>query len=174
MLTSPSRTLLTHEMVRFLVVGGTGYVVDVTTFNLLLDRVPFDHWDPSVARVLAMCVAMVVTYAGNRWWTWRDAPGHSRRREISLFVLFNLVGLGISVGTLVLSHDVLGLTSRLADNVSANVIGLGLATAFRFWSYRTFVFPGAGAQASSGSRSTTMARAAKPAVLSPQPMRSSR
>ena len=41
---------------------------------------------------------------------------------------------------LVLSHDVLGLTSRLDDNISANVIGLGLATAFRFWSYRTFVF----------------------------------
>ena len=34
----------------------------------------------------------------------------------------------------------LGLTSRWADNISANVVGLALGTAFRFWSYRTFVF----------------------------------
>ncbi|MSW42688.1 MAG: GtrA family protein, partial [Actinobacteria bacterium] len=32
-------------------------------------------------------------------------------------------------------------TSPLADNVSANVIGLGLGTIFRFWSYRRWVFP---------------------------------
>ena len=42
--------------------------------------------------------------------------------------------------TLVISHDLLGLTSRLADNVSANVIGLALGTLFRYWSYRRFVF----------------------------------
>ena len=87
-----------------------------------------------------MCVAMVVTYTGNRFWTWRGTSRHGRRRELGLFVLFNLAGLAISVSTLVLTHDFLGWTSRLADNISANVVGLGLATAFRFWAYRTFVF----------------------------------
>jgi 3-phytase len=97
-------------------------------------------WDPSVARVLAVAVAMVVTYLGNRLFTWRGQGHSSRRREVSLFVVFNLIGLGISVLTLVVSHDLLGLTTRLADNVSANVVGLGLGTLFRFWSYKTFVF----------------------------------
>jgi hypothetical protein len=41
----------------------------------------------------------------------------------------------------VISHDVLGWTSPLADNLSANVVGMGLATAFRFWTFRSFVFP---------------------------------
>ena len=54
--------------------------------------------------------------------------------------LFNLIGLGLSVATLVISHDLLGLTSRLADNISANVVGLALGTVFRYWSYRAFVF----------------------------------
>jgi hypothetical protein len=58
-----------------------------------------------------------------------------------MFVLFNVVGFGRSAVTLVLSHDVLGLTSRLADNISANVVGLALGTAFRFLTYRRFVFP---------------------------------
>ena len=34
-----------------------------------------------------------------------------------------------------------GLKGPIADNVSANVIGLGLGTLFRFWSYRRWVFP---------------------------------
>ena len=28
----------------------------------------------------------------------------------------------------------------MSDNVSANVVGVGLGTLFRFWSYRTLVF----------------------------------
>jgi putative flippase GtrA len=55
-------------------------------------------------------------------------------------VVFNVIGFGFSVITLVISHDLLGLTSRLADNISANVVGMALGTAFRFWSYRRFVF----------------------------------
>jgi putative flippase GtrA len=47
----------------------------------------------------------------------------------------------ISVGVLWVSHYVLGFTSPLADNISANVVGLGLGTLFRFWSYRRWVFP---------------------------------
>jgi hypothetical protein len=35
----------------------------------------------------------------------------------------------------------LGLTSALADNVSANGVGLVLGTAFRFWAYRRYAFP---------------------------------
>jgi putative flippase GtrA len=140
MLLSRIRLLLGHELISFLVVGGTGYVVDVAAFNTLLSTPPFSAHDPSYARVVAMCVAMVVTYTGNRFWTWRGSQRHDRRSELALFVLFNIVGLLISVSALVLSHDVLGLTNRVADNISANVVGLGLATAFRFWAYRTFVF----------------------------------
>ena len=134
------RALLSHEVLTFLVVGGAGYVVDVVAFNALLSMKPFSGWDPSISRVLAMCVAMVVTYAGNRFWTWKGASRHNHRREVLLFALFNVVGLGISVVTLLISHDLMGLTSRLADNISANGVRLVLGTAFRFWSYRAFVF----------------------------------
>ena len=57
-----------------------------------------------------------------------------------MFMLFNLLGFAVSVGCLVLSHDVLGLTSRFDDNISANVVGLLLATMVRFVGYRRFVF----------------------------------
>jgi len=132
------------EVITFLTVGGFGYVVDVGAFNALRSAPGLATADPSFARILAVALAMVVTYLGNRLVTWRGRSGGDRRREIGLFVAFNMVGLALSVATLVISHDVLGLTSRLADNVSANVIGLGLGTLFRYWSYRRFVFAAPG------------------------------
>ena len=39
-----------------------------------------------------------------------------------------------------ITHYVLGFTSTAADNVSANIIGTGLGTIFRFWAYRRFIF----------------------------------
>lgn len=131
---------LTPEVLTFLSVGGVGYVVDVVSFNEFRSMPMLATLDPSVAKVLAVLVAMIVTYVGNRAFTWRGESVHGRRREIALFVLFNAIGLGLSVVTLSISHDLLGLTSRLADNISANVIGLGLGTAFRYWSYKKFVF----------------------------------
>ncbi len=128
------------ELFTFLMVGGIGYVVDVAAFNVFRSLEPFRSIDPSVARTLAVVIAMVVTYLGNRTYTWRNDAREVRRREIGLFVLFNVIAFGFSVVTLVVSHDLLGMTSRLADNISANVVGMALGTAFRFWTYRRFVF----------------------------------
>lgn len=124
----------------FLAVGGVGYVIDVASFNFFRTLAPFNAYDPAVARTLAVGVAMIVTYVGNRTFTWRGSSEADRRREIGLFVLFNVIGFGFSVVTLVISHDLLGLTSRLADNISANVIVLALGTAFRYWTYKKYVF----------------------------------
>lgn len=132
--------LTSPEVVTFLAVGGAGYVVDVTSFNLLRSQSMLSTADPSYARILAVALAMVVTYLGNRLFTWRGQPNGDRRREIGLFIVFNLIGLSLSVATLVVSHDLLGLTSSLADNISANVVGLALGTLFRYWSYKKFVF----------------------------------
>lgn len=132
--------LPSREVMTFLAVGGAGYVVDVVAFNWLRGQPVTSALDPAVSKVLAVCAAMVVTYLGNRLLTWREHAGGGGRRRIGFFVLLNLIGLGIDVATLVVSHDVLGFTSALADNVSANVVGLALGTAFRYWSYRRFVF----------------------------------
>jgi len=128
------------EVSAFLAVGAAGYVVDVGAFNALRGLDPFRLMDPTVARTLAMLLAMCVTYFGHRLLTWRQHRGSTGGRELGLFVVLNLIGLAISDACLVISHDLLGLTSLLADNISANVIGLGLGSIFRFLTYRRFVF----------------------------------
>jgi dolichol-phosphate mannosyltransferase len=128
------------EVFMFLAVGGVGYVVDVVSFNVFQSVEPFRALDPAYARTLAVVLAILVNYIGNRAWTWRDVASDDRRRELALFFLFSGIGFGFSLVTLVVSHDVLGYTSRLADNISANVVGLALGAVFRFWTYRKFVF----------------------------------
>jgi putative flippase GtrA len=133
---------LVHEVAKFGAVGLVALVVDVGLFNLLCYHATSPLYGKVLtAKIVSVCVATTVAYFGNRYWTFRHRGRTSFRREYVLFFVLNAVGLGISVSILWFSHYALGLTSAIADNISANVIGLALGTLFRFWSYRRWVFP---------------------------------
>lgn len=134
---------LIREAMKFGVVGIIALVIDVGLFNILLYSGPLAVFSgrPLTAKVVSVAVAMTFAYFANRFWTFRDRGRTSMAREYVLFVVLNLVGMGIALACLWFSHYALGLTSALADNISANVIGLILGTLFRFWSYRKWVFP---------------------------------
>ena len=134
---------IVHEVAKFGVVGLVAFIVDIGVFNLLMGITSDGplHDKPLTAKIVSVTVATTVAYFGNRYWTFRHRGRTSMRREYLLFFVLNIVGLFISVGCLWLSHYALGFTGKLADNISANGIGLVLGTTFRFWSYRRWVFP---------------------------------
>jgi putative flippase GtrA len=127
---------LVRELMKFGVVGVVALAVDIGIFNLLLHTTD----KPLTSKTVSTVVATTVSYLGNRHWTFRRRHRSGVRREYTLFFLLNGVGLLIALACLATSHYLLGFTSRLADNIAANVVGLALATTFRFWSYRRFVF----------------------------------
>ena len=134
-----------REMVKFGAVGLLAYVVDLYVYNLLRSGVwpmesPPLHDKPLLSKVISVAVATVVAWLGNRYWTFRHRRRATARAEFVLFVVMNVGGLLIALGCLWFSHYVLDQTSVLADNISGNVVGLGLGTLFRFWAYRQFVF----------------------------------
>src|SRR5688572_7785850 len=122
---------------KFGVVGSVAFLVDVGVFNLMLHATD----KPLTSKTVSTVLATTVAYAGNRTWTFRRRSKSTVRREYALFFLLNAIGLLIALTCLWVSHYLLDFTSRLADNIAANLIGLGLGTAFRFWSYRRWVFP---------------------------------
>lgn len=133
---------LVHELGKFGVVGAICYGIDIGLFNLCLLAFKLS-WLPSL--VISTVIAASVAFLGNRYWTWRDRERRALHREYGLYFAFNLVGLLIGVAVLWLSHDVLGavwpvLRTPLAVNVAGKVVGVGLASLFRFWAYRRFVF----------------------------------
>ncbi len=133
---------LFHELAKFGIVGAVAYIVDLGTFNLLRAGEAM-HDRPLTAKVISTVLATTVAYFGNRHWTFRHRERTGLRREYTLFFAFNAVGLAIALSCLGISHYVLGFTSTLADNISANVVGMAFGTVFRFWSYRKFVFTAA-------------------------------
>ena len=132
---------LRREFGKFFSVGALSYVVGVGGFNLLVhtQNAPFKE-KPLTGSILSGAASILVAYIGNRHWTWKDRKRSGARREVTLFFIINGITLTFGVICLAVSRYVLNLDSALADNISANVIGVGLGTIFRFWSYRTIVF----------------------------------
>lgn len=130
-----------RELATFGLVGALAYLLDVGGFNLLVHvpQAPLQE-RPLTAKVISTSLAITWAYFGNREWTWRHRERSTIRREFVIFVLLNGVAMGIAVTTLGFSRYVMGLDSALADNISANVIGVGLGTIFRYWSYQRWVF----------------------------------
>jgi len=127
------------ELAKFGSVGAAAFVVDFGIFNLFRVVLGFS---PVWAKVISVTIATVAAWVGNRYWTFQAQKTATRGKELLQFGLVNVVGLGIGVACVWISHYVLGFTSALADNISANVIGLGLGTIFRYFSYRSWVFTG--------------------------------
>lgn len=134
---------LYREIAKFGIVGLSALVVDIGLFNILRfaggEGPLYDK--PLTAKVISVAVATLVAYGGNRFWTFRHRGRSHMAKEVPLFFALNGVAMLIAVGCLWFSHYVLLLDTPLADNISANVVGLGLGTLFRFWSYRKWVFP---------------------------------
>ena len=130
------------ELMKFGSVGAIAYIANLGLFNLLV-HFPISPLDdrPVTGSLLAGFVSILVAYFGNRFWTWKDRPRRAMSREIALFFIINGIGIFISAAVLYISRYILGFQSALADNIAANVIGIGLGTIFRFWSYRVWVFP---------------------------------
>jgi len=117
------------------------YVVGVGGFNILVHIKPAPlESKPLTASILSGALSILVAYFGNRHWTWRDRKWTGARREIALFFIINIIWLSFNVICLASSRYILGFDSILADNISSNVIGVGIGTVFRFWAYRTHVF----------------------------------
>jgi putative flippase GtrA len=138
-----ARQRLMSQLVKFGLVGGIGFVFDVGIFTLLRTTVlspEVMHEGPLLAKVVSTTVAILANWLGNRYWTFGPHRTSSTAREAVEFLVVSLLGMGIGLGCLWVSHYALGFTSVLADNISSNVIGLLLGSLFRFTLYRHWVY----------------------------------
>lgn len=126
------------ELGKFLVVGGICFVLDTVLAYLFRFHVGLG---PTTSKTLSTIIATGLSYVGNRLWSFShrvDADsGHGK--DVSTYALINLVGLVITLVPVDIAHYVLSLTSPLAFTLSG-ILGTGIATVFRFWAYRRYVF----------------------------------
>ncbi len=135
---------LSREAIKYLAVGAAGFVIDTSLFNFFSVFVDFGAGDlnPVVNKTVSAVLAITFTYLANSRWTFRRRKGRPEGiKRIFLYASVNAAGLGLTLLPLVISRYVLGFNSLLADNISANLIGTGLALVFRFVANRIWVFP---------------------------------
>jgi putative flippase GtrA len=129
-------TVLIHEVLKFAIVGGIGFVVQIgVTDGLHLGL----GMGPVTATAIGYVISAAVTFLGNRHWAFKHRQGKGLRHETLMFVFLNAIALGIQEAVVAIVHYGMHQTGGLAFNI-ATVLGIGLGTIFRLWSYRKFVF----------------------------------
>jgi putative flippase GtrA len=128
-----------HEVAKFGVVGAFNYVLDVGLFNLLVTSGGLHH-KPLTAKTISTVVAATSSFFMNRHWTWRDKKRRGLLHEYGTFIALSAVALLITLGCLAFGEYVLAQNSLLSRNIWGNVVGVGAAMVFRFWSFRRWVF----------------------------------
>ena len=117
--------VLIHEVAKFGVVGILAFLITIVGANVL--------------RSGAGLGPLTSVAIGNKLRAFRHRKGSHLGRESVLFFAFNGIGLLIQLTFVAAMHYGLGRTDTLSYNV-ANIIGIGVATIFRLYCYRRWVF----------------------------------
>jgi len=125
-----------REVAKFGAVGGAGVLVNLAVFNLVRHGTELQVVRASV---IATAVSIVFNYIGFRYFTYRDRDKSGRTKELTLFMFFSAIGMVIENGVLYVATYAFHWDSQLQSNIF-KFLGIGIATLFRFWSYRTWVF----------------------------------
>ena len=120
------------QLVRFALVGGTGFVVNLLVYTLLVHPLGADY---RAASVLAWLVAVLNNFVLNRHWTFDAREGRARFQAIR-FLVVSLVAEVFSLLLLTLLVEDAGLAK-----VSAQALAVAASMPLNFlgnklWSFR--------------------------------------
>ena len=120
------------QLVRFGIVGGIGFVVNIAVYTLCVHPLGIDY---HAAAVVAWVVAVVNNFVLNRHWTF-DARGDLARFQAVRFFMVSLVAFGFSLLLLTLLVESAGVAK-----VPAQALAVAASTPLNFlgnklWSFR--------------------------------------
>lgn len=116
---------------RFATVGALNTVVDFTVFNALYYILGMPVL---IANTIAYSFGILNSFVFNKYWTFSDRNSSSRPlRQLTLFVLLNLVGL-------MLSNIVVASLTLWIPAVLAKLIAISVTLVWNFWTSHRLVF----------------------------------
>jgi putative flippase GtrA len=128
-----------RQFVKFAIVGGTGTLVNLAVFQLLVFL--YEHGTGGSAGIfnqiavgIAFCVAVTSNFLLNRFWTFR----HRGRiiRNFSRFFLVSLVGLGLNELMFTLLHNVAGVHRLLSLLLAILIVTPFNFVGSKWWAFR--------------------------------------
>lgn len=119
------------QLLKFGIVGGSGYMVNLAVFAALVGALDLHH---AVAAVGAFCVAVANNFLWNRHWTFRAHDGHPGFQAVRFFV--------VSVGALMVNLAVLEalVAGASLGEVTAQAIAIAVAMPLNFAGNKLWTF----------------------------------
>ena len=119
------------QLVKFGLVGLSGYAVNLAVFALLTEAVSLHHIPAAIA---AFCVAVSNNFWWNREWTFDAGDGHAGFQAARFFAV-SVVGLGLNLGLLELL-----VTGAELDELPAQALAVAMAMPVNFVGNKLWTF----------------------------------
>lgn len=121
------------QLVRFAVVGGSGYALNLLVFGVLVNGFGVGH---VAAAVIAFCFAVANNFVLNRHWTF-TATASCARRQALRFAAVSLAGLSLNLTVLELL-----VAGGLAE-IPAQAMAVAMVLPFNFMLNKLWTFAAA-------------------------------
>ncbi len=123
---------MSSRLLKFLIVGGVGFVTDAGVLMLLLG---FSGADPFTARLIAIAITLQVTWALNRRFTFEKSSRHAAVENMR----YSGVGIATSLFNYLIYSGLIVFVPSIPP-VAALTIGSACATVFSYTGYAKLVF----------------------------------
>jgi putative flippase GtrA len=119
------------QLLKFGLVGGSGYLVNLGVFALLSGNFSLDH---TIAAIGAFCVAVTSNYFWNRRWTFEPGQG-AAHFQAARFLTVSVLALGLN---LVLLEAL--VSTGAFNQLWSQAIAVAVAMPFNFLGNRLWTF----------------------------------
>jgi dolichol-phosphate mannosyltransferase len=119
------------QLLKFGIVGGSGYLVNLAVFAILAGSLDVHHIPAAIG---AFCVAVTSNFLWNRYWTFGPGDG-SAGFQAARFFAVSLAALGLNLVVL----EVL-LSSGGTGELTAQAIAVAVAMPFNFLGNKLWTF----------------------------------
>lgn len=121
------------QLIKFVVVGAVAAAVHLSTLWLL---VHFDTFSPLIANVFAFCLAFIVSYTGQSFWTFNHKR-HNHTGSVARFLVVQLFcSLALNQGLYALLLSFTSLHYLMASFIVLVTVPLVTFTLSKYWAFK--------------------------------------
>src|SRR5262249_13780744 len=119
------------QLLKFALVGGSGYLINLAAFSVLSGNFGIHH---TIAAVGSFCVAVTSNFLLNRRWTFAAHDGHAGFQGLRF--------LAVSIGALLINLIALEvlLTATSLGTLAGQAIAVAIAMPFNFLGNKLWTF----------------------------------
>lgn len=113
------KSKLLNQIFKFLIVGGTAFVID---YGVLIICKEVFHLSTIVSSALGFIISVIYNYIASVKWVFDVDEEKSKKRNFILFILFSVIGLIITEIIMVIGADVIHFEYKLVKIFATAVV----------------------------------------------------